>query len=228
MEATERLKVMIENNASHMEQRISGGDEQNGKRMQAEDWFVASILDKWPNPQREVAEKMIETYGLPNEAMYSKLTWYYNGPWKRTEVQLDEIPHKFPAPHTDYVSQFINYRIPAERASEITAFDGSVLIDRTRGEVGARCDMEAMNILSLNLMHEIITNQRTVAEAREKYAEQAAAHMVDREAPYTERLLFDIPEGGTADYDESMIAGDMLTQMKEKAKEVFKGEEKPH
>lgn len=39
--------------------------------------------------------------------------------------------------------------------SELVRFDGSVIIDRTAGEVAARCDMEAMNILTLNLVHDI-------------------------------------------------------------------------
>jgi hypothetical protein len=228
MEPSERIKILIESKASHMQERLSGGQEQAGSQVQVDPLAARKVLEDWPNPPREVAEKTIEKYGLPNEATYSRLIWYNNGPWKRTEIQRDELPHKFPTPHTDYISQFIDYAIPAERASDITAFDGSVLIDRTRGEVGARCDMEAMNILSLNLMHEIITNRRTVAEAREKYAEQAAAHMMDREAPYIEQFLFDIPKGGTADYDEANIGPDMLSQMKEKMKDMVSGSDRRH
>lgn len=223
MEQSERFKTLLQSKSSHMQERMSGSQEQAGAAVKADREQVDKILQDWPNPPKDVAEKTIEKYGLPNEATYSKLIWYNNGPWKRTEIQRDEFPHKFPTPHTDYISQYIDYKIPPERASEIAAFDGSVLFDRTRGEVAARCDMESMNILSLNLMHEIITNKLAVAEARKKYAEEAAAHMMNRPAPYVEAFQFEVPKGGTADYDEAMIGGSMLKQMGEKIKDAFSG-----
>lgn len=39
---------------------------------------------------------------------------------------------------------------------KIALYDGSVYPDRTKGEVSAVCDKEEMNILSLNLFHEIL------------------------------------------------------------------------
>jgi hypothetical protein len=35
-------------------------------------------------------------------------------------------------------------------------FDGSILVDRTRGEVAARCDSEAANVLGLNMVQELV------------------------------------------------------------------------
>lgn len=228
MEPMERLKTLMQSKTRHMQERMSDQQEQAGRKVRADRAQVDKVIDDWPDPPRQVAKKTMERYGPPNEVSYSKLTWYNNGPWKRTELQRDEFPHNFPTPHTDYISQYIDYRIPAERVGDIVAFDGSILPDRTRGEVGARCDMEAMNILTLNLMHDIVTNKRTVAEAREKYAEQAAAHMMGREAPYVEKFLFDVPQGGTADYDEAIIGDAMLDQMKEKMKDVLAGGEHRH
>jgi hypothetical protein len=43
-----------------------------------------------------------------------------------------------------------------------------VVADRTKGEVMARCDMEEMNFLSLNLVHDIVTGKRTVEEGGRK------------------------------------------------------------
>jgi hypothetical protein len=57
-----------------------------------------------------------------------------------------------------------------------------VVADRTKGEVMARCDMEEMNFLSLNLMHAIVTGRQTVEEARKFYAETAVAFMMNRPA----------------------------------------------
>ena len=72
--------------------------------------------------------------------------------------------------------------------------------------------MEEMNFLALNLMHEIVTGRRTTDEARKGYAETAMAFMMDRRVPYTEGLQFEVPRGGTADLDETMMAGPMIDQ----------------
>lgn len=86
--------------------------------------------------------------------------------------------------------------MPVEKFTDIARFDGSVVPNRTTGEVFAACDMEAMDILSLNLMHAIVIGQRTVDEARRQYAESASPYMLNRPDPYTERLLFDPPSAG--------------------------------
>ncbi len=95
-----------------------------------------------------------------------------------------------------------------------------------RGRQGAvsREVVEAMNFMAVNLAHEIVTGQRRVEDARQLYAETAAGFMLRRPSLYTEQLQFAVPHSGTADADESMIAGAMVDQMVEKAKDVFGGE----
>ena len=51
--------------------------------------------------------------------------------------------HHWPTPHTDFLTQYIDYRVPPQQAHLVAMFDGSILVDRTRGEVAARCDSEA-------------------------------------------------------------------------------------
>lgn len=148
------------------------------------------------------------------------MVWHYNGPWQRTIVYRDEVPHNFPKPHTDLLEQFIVYRVPLGRFDDVAAFDGSIVVERTKGEVSARCDMEEMNYLALNLMHDVVTRSRSVEEARRFYAETAVAFMMGRPAPYTEGLQFPVPGGGTADLDETMIAGAMMHQITEKLRDI--------
>jgi hypothetical protein len=62
-----------------------------------------------------------------------------------------------------------------EKISDIAEWDGSVVVDRTRGEVAARCDSEAANILAMNMVHEIVTGKRTVEEAREASEQNTVA-----------------------------------------------------
>lgn len=156
---------------------------------------------QWPAESRTAALAMNEKYGAPDEQTATMLVWHGNGPWKRTIVYRDPVPHAFPRPHTDLLEQFIDYRVPPELYDELAAYDGSVIVERTKGEISARCDKEEMNFLALNLANDIATGRRTVADARREYARQATAFLNGRPAPYTERLLFDMPRGGTADPD---------------------------
>lgn len=103
------------------------------------------------------------------------LVWHDRGSFRRTIVHRDEVPHAFPKQHLDVLEQVIAYRVPPEMADELTAFSGSISIDRTKGELSARCDREAMTILTLNLADEIMTTRATVSDARVTYALQAEA-----------------------------------------------------
>lgn len=187
-----------------------------------------SLVEDWPEAPRMAAQQLLDRYGPPHEATPGRMSWHGIGPWTRMELTADQILHDFPTPHVDFFTQYIRYRVPPAKAAELAAFDGSVLVDRTAGELGSRCDHEAFNTLTLNLAVEIVQGQRSVEDARRLYAETAAAYVMGRPAPYAERLLFTPPEGGTADPDESAMGAEMLEQMVEKAKDAFGGGEVPH
>jgi hypothetical protein len=74
------------------------------------------------------------------------------------------------------------------------------------------------------MVHEIVTGKRTVEEARRISTENTVAYNLGRAAPYAERLLFEVPSGGTADLDHSMIAGPILHQAGGKIKGAASGE----
>jgi hypothetical protein len=223
---SERMATIGRASASHMKHTAQGEHEtEHGARYTVPLSEVEAIIAGWPEAPREGARQMLEQYGPPNEATPTKLFWYHNGPWKRSLITSDVLTHNFPAPHVDYLAQWIDYRVPVEMVDAITRFDGSCLVDRTAGEAGARCDSEAANFITLNLMHEIVTGKRSVEEARKVYAENMAAYTMGRPAPYAERFLFAVPRGGTEDLDEAMIAGAMMRQAAGKVKDVLTGSE---
>lgn len=184
---------------------------------------VEKIIEGWPAPQKNVAKQMIAKYGFPNEATPARLFWYRNGPWKRTELTSDVVVHNWPTVHTDFLTQVIDYRVPPGMFHLIAEFDGSILLDRTKGEAAARCDSESANVLGLNMVHEIVTGKRTVEDARKTAVESTVAYNLGRSAPYAERLLFEVPQGGTEDLDESMISGAILRQTGGKIKDMVTG-----
>lgn len=129
-------------------------------------------------------------------------------------------PADFPASHVDFVTQYIDFHVPVDMFDDIARYDGSCLVDPSAGEVAGRYDSEAANVVSLNLMHEIVVGKRTVKEAREVYGDNMVGYSMGRDAPYAERLLFEIPVSGTEDTDETTIAGPALDQMIEQVKDM--------
>jgi hypothetical protein len=82
----------------------------------------------------------------------------------------DYDPHDFPAPHNDSVESFLECSVPTDKVSQIVEFHGSVVVNRPRGKLSARCHDEEANHLALNLTNDIITGAKTVQQARPYYA----------------------------------------------------------
>jgi len=163
------------------------------------DHRVEDVIANWKDQPKKIGKKLIEQYGQPDEITNERLVWHQNGPWKRSELINEEIPHHFPEPHHDSLLQAIAYRVPPEATSQLLQFDGSVVVERTRGELAARCDDERANYLALNLAHEIIIRKKSVDEARRFYAE---AVQQKKHQEYLERFLFSVPTTDQADPDE--------------------------
>src|SRR5918998_1970153 len=119
------------------------------------------LIQRWPEESREAAKLVLDTYGEPHESTESMLIWRSIGPWKRVVATREFYHHEFPAPHIDAVESFIDYAVPPEKVSAIAEFDGSVVVERTAGEVSARCHDEQANLLALNLVHDIVTGQKS-------------------------------------------------------------------
>jgi len=174
--------------------------------MKVDEAWMTSTLASWPETPRKVAQTIAAKYGMPNEGTSSMLVWYNNGPWKRTIVYRQEVQHAFPAPHTDLLQQSIDYRVPTNKFDALGKYDGSVVVERTNGEISARCDKEEANFLALNLADDVIKGKKTTEQARDFYV--MAIKMATEEgkmSPYMQRLNFKPPMGGTADPDQAKI-----------------------
>lgn len=183
------------------------------------------MLDRWPDTPRRLAEHLVEKYGMPQEATPSRFAWFDAAPWKRMIVYRDEVAHHFPKPHADLLEQVIDYRVPIERLADVARFHGSLVVDRTRGEVAARCDMEETNVLALNLMHDVVRAARTVEDARAAYAEIASGVMLSRPSALTAKLQF-ARQTETADPDDVVVAGSMSEQVVGTATELVGAKER--
>lgn len=163
--------------------------------------MIDRMLASWPETAAKSAREAIGKYGTPDEATVSMLVWHNNGPWKRSIVYRDEVQHDFPMPHKDVWEQFIDYRVPPEMFDALAQYDGSVIVERTKGEISARCDKEGANFLAINLAHDIVIGRRSVEEARKFYADTIKAMMEGRMSPYLQGFQFNVPRGNTMDRD---------------------------
>lgn len=204
-----RLKLAATAMAANKELHQTGRVERESTASISED-SVKGIIEGWPVTAKMAAENTMNFYGPPNEATPSQLTWFNNGPWKRTTAFRDEVPHDFPEPHTDVLEQFIDYHVPADKAGLVAQLEGSLVIDRTKGEVSVHCDNEGANTLSINMMHDIVTGNRTPQEAREFIKKEIVEYMMSRPAPYAERFQFELPQGEQWDPDVTVVNDEEL------------------
>lgn len=167
---------------------------------------LQAVIKTWPDAPRESAERLIQYYGEPFEYSSSFLVW---GPtkdgWKRTILSGDETLHLFPSEHTDFVQQTINYKVPVEMISALTAYDGSLVVNRTKGELSASCSGTTMNFVAINLAHDLILGNTTVEQAREEYARLFAAYKAGEKPPYAQGFQFELSTD-TADPDIATLA----------------------
>ena len=170
----------------------------------------SDLIKNWPEESREAAQLVIDEHGEPHEATHSMLIWHNVGPWKRMVATRAFYEHNFPAPHIDAVESFIDYRVPVEMFTPLAEFDGSVIVERTAGEVSARCHDEQANFLALNIMHDLVTGAKNVEEARSYYAHEFLDARRDKPTPYMEKLHFQPESGKTSDPDRRVLSDEDL------------------
>lgn len=159
-------------------------------------------ISSWPKASKKAAEEMMKKYGQPDMVGDKMIGWMDAGPWKMIHLTKEETKHNFPIAHTDMLEQTISYEVDPEKYDELGRFDGSVIVDRTRGLLSARCDMEANNFLALNLAHDIITGKKSVDEARKAYGDIIKEKMNGGDPEYMKKLTFE-PQKNAGDPDKN-------------------------
>jgi hypothetical protein len=157
----------------------------------------------WPDASISAMHEMVGKYGPPDEVSPSQLVWRARGPWKKSVLSRDPVHHEWPSPHEDVLEQSVDYRVPPDKADELAAFDGSVMFERTKGELSARCGGEAANFLALNLAKEIAEGTRSVEDARRVYEDEMSAFKRgEKSRVYVSGLMF-VPMKNAADPDRA-------------------------
>jgi hypothetical protein len=163
------------------------------------------IIQDWPDVSKQAAKTMMDKYGQPDESTESMLIWENNGPWRRTIVYKQEIDHDFPIPHKDVLEQFIPYDADPDKFDELANYDGSVIVERTKGEMSARCDKEAANFLALNLADKIVKGEMGVEEARQAYADAIKQIKQGNTPEIAQKFMFNVPREYAGEPGERII-----------------------
>lgn len=167
---------------------------------------VEETTRDWPEASRKAIKHMTDTYGAPAAIGAGMAIWGETGPWKRTVVFNREVPHDFPMAHVDVMQQWVNYQAPAEMYDDLARYDGSIVMERTSGEMSARCDKEAANFLAVNLAHDIATGKRSVDDARMEYGKQIKGLMAGEKSAYTGGVMFTQPAAAAAGFKDVPLA----------------------
>jgi len=126
----------------------------------------------WPEVTQTAAGTLLQRYGAPDEIGTEKLTWYRNGVWKRTVLHRDPVIHNFPKPYLDYLEQTIDYQVPVDKFSDLAMLSGSLVANRTKGEISSSCDSEAANFLAINIAHDVIVDRMGVEDGRYAFLDE--------------------------------------------------------
>ena len=190
--------------------------------------IISSPMDDmsgWSDASKMAVMMMKKQYGKPAAKTSEMMMWKNTGQWKKTVVYAKEFKHDFPMPHTDVMQQWIDYKVPQEKFNELAMFDGSVVCNRTNGEISARCDKEGANFLAINLANDVIKGNKDYNSARDFYAKTIKEFINGGKPAYMQKLQFDVPSGNTADADipSSIITNDDMMKAK-KMGEMMKKE----
>ncbi len=167
-------------------------------------------VSAWPERPRLAVKAMTAMYGPPAEVSSERIIWHDAGPYKRIMVTKMEIPHDFPAPHMDFLQHTISYNVPTDKVDDLVAFDASMTINKTAGEMSARCDLEGHNVLTLNLARDIINGTKTVEQARQFFGQAVVDDFGGKHPAYVDQLQFTPETQNVLFADKPVIPGSAM------------------
>jgi hypothetical protein len=165
-----------------------------------------AMIKDWSQASQAAAQNMLDRYGQPDVVSASMLAWKNKAPFTKIVVMRDGVRHLFPSEHQDVLLEEISLAVPIDKLSELAKFDGSLLVDRTKGTLAARGDTEASNFLALNLADDIINGKRDADNARAFFADTLAKQASGKSSSYTSKLNFTV-SGDTSYPDMNAAPG---------------------
>jgi superfamily I DNA and/or RNA helicase len=183
---------------------------------------AASLTSGWPASSMTAAQEMINKYGEPHEKTSESLIWRNIAPFKKIIVHRNVYSHRFPLLHQNALEHVVDYKAPEGKVDDVWKYNGSIVLNRTNGEMSSFAENEAMNILALNLADEVMRGRISADAARITFGKQTLNYLNGKKDAYTEVLAFG-SQYQTADLGESVTnkirwIGDPANQKKSSSK----------
>lgn len=193
--ATLGLALLMASCTMFKEQRYSGAqtgsNERNvqteHKNKEAHD-KAASLTSGWPESSITAAKEMVSKYGEPAEKTSDTLVWRNIAPFKKIIVHKEVYSHRFPLLHQNSLQHIVDYKAPISKIDDIWRYNGSIVLDRTKGEMSSFAENEAMNILALNLAHQVMSGKMGPETARVTYGKETMNFLNGNKTAYTSVL----------------------------------------
>lgn len=151
---------------------------------------AASLTSGWPDSSIAAAKEMISRYGDPMETTSDSLIWRNIAPFKRIIVHKEVYNHRFPLLHQNALEHVVNYKASPSRIDDVWKYNGSIVLDRTKGEMSSFAENEAMNILALNLADDVLSSRMSPDAARVTYGKETIAFLNGNKTANTQVLKF--------------------------------------
>lgn len=192
--------------SSHKKEKISDdavADASSSFSMPVSQEGLDKATEAWPQSSKTAIQTLTSKYGLPAAVTDEMVVWNNTAPFKRSIVYKEEVTHSFPMEHKDILMQTVDYRVPQGKVDDLAKLDGSLIVDRTKGELSARNEREEMNILALNLADRVVRGELSPEAARREFSKNAESFVAGTPGQMLTTLNFQ-SQGNTADPDTTM------------------------
>jgi hypothetical protein len=163
-----------------------------------------TITKDWPEASKKAITEVRSKYGEPQEVTGKMVIWYNTPPFKRSIVYKEEVKHLFPFEHSDVLEQVVDYSAPFNKVDDIWKFNGSIILERTKGEMAARGESQGSNISALNLADDIMKNRKLINDARIEFTKVLEDLSTGEKPDISQSLKFS-PSENAEDPDFSSI-----------------------
>ncbi len=162
-----------------------------------------SLTNGWPQSSTAAAAEMIRKHGEPIERTDNSLIWRNVPPFERIIVNKVVHSSRYPVLHQNAVDHVVTYKVPKDMVDEVRQFNADVIVDARKGEMTASGENENMNILTLNMAHEVAMGKLSPEEARIEFGNQSLNLLNGQKTAYTQSLNFG-RQMNTSDKGKSM------------------------
>jgi hypothetical protein len=177
---------------------------------------AASLTSGWPESSIIAAREMVEKYGDPQETTSNSLIWRNIAPFKEIIVHKEVYSHRFPLLHQNSLEHVVDYKAPTDKIDDVWRYNGSIVLNQTKGQMSSYAESEAMNVLALNLANQVMTGKMSSDAARVTFGKETMNHLNGKKTAYTQVLgfgtQFNTPDEGVSITNKIKWVGDPANQ----------------